>query len=207
MIIFVKIQSFINYIDNMFLKSNVIRLSAVAVFFFIFFSASSVNAQNSDQTSRRSGAFFVGGNLGLQFGTVTLVDISPMVGYFFTENWNVGVGGTYKYYRYKLLDSEYTSTYYGGRAFSQLFLKSEKVQLLNYLFLHGEYEYLNLRFNANESDAFDDTTVESYFGGVGYRAPLSSKVAFSMLLLYNFNDSANSPYENPVIRVGVSVRL
>lgn len=192
---------------NMYLINRNLRTLLLIAFFLGNFLFSDLIAQNNDEIDKRAGQFFVGGNLGLQFGTVTLIDVSPMVGYFLTQNWNVGIGGTYKYYRYKLLQSEYTSTYYGGRAFSQVYLASKKVQILNHIFIHGEYEYLNIRFNTDNAGAFEKTNLESYFGGLGYRAPISQKVSFSILLLYNFNDSAESPYENPVIRVGVTVGL
>ncbi|MGM0565987.1 MAG: hypothetical protein ACQESX_04415 [Bacteroidota bacterium] len=165
-------------------------------------------AQNKEQNDNRAGSFFVGGNLGLQFGTVTLIDVSPMAGYYFTNNWSAGIGATYKYYRYTLLDSKFVSSYYGGRAFTRYQLQSKNIDLLNYLFLHGEYELLNYRFEPQGGgNEYENTKVESYFIGGGYNAPLSNKVNAHILLLYNLNDTANSPYDNPVVRVGVSVRL
>ncbi len=165
-------------------------------------------AQNTDQNDNKAGSFFVGGNLGLQFGTVTLIDVSPMAGYYFTDNWSMGIGATYKYYRYTLLDSKFVSTYYGGRAFTRYQLKSNSIDLLNHLFLHGEYELLNFRFEPEgQGNEYENTKVESYFIGGGYNAPLSRKVNAHILLLYNLNDTADSPYDNPVIRVGVTVRL
>lgn len=166
------------------------------------------SAQNNDQIDDRTGNFFVGGNLGLQFGTVTLIDVSPMGGYYITNNWSAGIGATYKYYRYTLLDNKFVSSYYGGRAFTRYQLQSKKIDLLNNLFLHGEYELLNYRFEPQGGgNEYENSKVESYFIGGGYNAPLSRKVNVHLMLLYNLNDTANSPYENPVVRVGVSVRL
>ena len=165
-------------------------------------------AQNNDQIDNRAGSFFVGGNLGLQFGTVTLIDVSPLAGYYITNNWSAGIGATYKYYRYTLLNNKFVSTYYGGRAFTRYQLSSMNIDILNHLFLHGEYELLNYRFEPEgEENAYENTKVESYFIGGGYNAPLGRKVNAHILLLYNLNDTANSPYDNPVVRVGVSVRL
>ena len=173
----------------------------------LLFSAG-VYAQDQDQSDNRAGSFFVGGNLGLQFGTVTLVDVSPMAGYYFTKNWSAGLGLTYKYYRYTFLDNKFESSYYGGRAFTRYHLSSKSIDILNHLLLHGEYELLNFRFEPEGGgNAYENTKVESYFIGGGYNAPLSRKVNAHILILYNLNDTANSPYDNPVVRVGVSVRL
>src|SRR5687768_12934957 len=47
-----------------------------------------------------------GGNFGAQFGQVTFVDVSPLVGYRATDKLTVGIGGTYNF-----LDFRYTDQY------------------------------------------------------------------------------------------------
>jgi hypothetical protein len=49
--------------------------------------------------------------------------------------------------------------------------------------------------------------VNSFFVGGGYRQPVSNRVAIDFLLLFNLNDSYNSPYSNPIFRLGVGVGL
>ena len=49
---------------------------------------------------------FLGGNVGATFGTVTLVNISPMIGYKFTDRTIAGISLTYQYYK----DARYTPT-------------------------------------------------------------------------------------------------
>ena len=80
---------------------------------------------------------FVGGNLGLQFGTVTFADISPLVGYKFTEKITAGIGATYQYYHYKDKYYDFETNVYGGRVFA-------RYNFTDYLFAHAEYEYLNM---------------------------------------------------------------
>ena len=62
----------------------------------LFISSSSFAQKNTDSK------FYWGGNLGLMFGTYTIIDISPEVGYKVTERFHVGTGLTYTYYKYKI---------------------------------------------------------------------------------------------------------
>src|SRR5688572_2037774 len=82
---------------------------------------------------------FIGGSLGLQFGSATYIDVSPLVGYQISKKLQAGVGVTYIYYKVK--DSnynyEYETSIYGGRLFSRYYI-------LDNLFAHGEYEILNM---------------------------------------------------------------
>jgi hypothetical protein len=79
--------------------------------------------------------------------------------------------------------------------------------LLQDIFIHGEYEILNFHYkNGNTSD-LNNQKVESLFGGAGYAAPIAPRATANLLFLWNFMDDANSPYDNPIIRVGVSFGL
>ena len=140
---------------------------------------------------------YFGGNFGLQFGDQTVVDINPLVGYRLTEKLSVGVSATYIYYKftdpYHFYPS-YSTNIYGGSVFTRYYF-------LENIFAHVEGEVLNL-------DAFDINyilkriNVFSLYVGGGYRQPLGERSSLNLLLLYNLNDDRNSPYQNPIIRVG-----
>ena len=140
---------------------------------------------------------YVGGNVGFQFGTVTFAEVSPLVGYQFTEKITAGIGVTYQYYRYKDRFYELTTNVYGARVFGRYFFTS-------YLFGHVEYEYLNL-------EAFDfyptrRVDVESVLVGGGYfqRFGMGNSGIY-LMLLYNLTESAYTPYTNPILRIGVNL--
>lgn len=178
---------------NLFLK---ISLSVL-----LSFTALLVNAQDSTMIRRHPpreriiDKIFTGGNVGAQFGTVTFVEISPILGYKFTDKISAGIGATYQYYHYKDRYYDLTTDVYGGRIFGRYFFTE-------YLFGHLEYEYLNL-------EAFDfkrrRVEVESIFGGGGYVQRISNNVSIVAMILYNFTESAYTPYTNPIIRIGVNV--
>src|SRR5947208_2580282 len=67
---------------------------------------------------------FTGGSLGLQFGTYTVVEISPIIGYKVTERFTPGISITYIYSKIKDPWSGYTysTNIYGGSVFARYYL-------------------------------------------------------------------------------------
>lgn len=138
-----------------------------------------------------------GGNLGLQIGGETKIDVSPEIGYKITEDIIAGVGITYQYYRWKLYN--YSTSLYGGKIFS-------KYYFMENVFGHAEFEMLSL-----ESEVFDPQGIngdvnrfwiQSLFVGGGYKQPIGQNSAFVITVLWNLNETTTSPYSNPIIRFG-----
>jgi hypothetical protein len=139
-----------------------------------------------------SDRLFYGGNFGLMFGTITYVELSPLVGYRITERLSAGPGISYIY----LQDNMYnlSTSIYGGRLFT-------RYNITDYLFGHGEYEVLNRdSFNPLEGRV----NVTNLLLGGGYRQRLGENSFLSIMGLWNFNESAYSIYRNPIIRMGFS---
>lgn len=154
-------------------------------------------SKNSDWKDR----IFVGGNLGLQFGTITNIEVSPLVGYRITNNFSAGLGVSYIYYKVKFDNgTEFKTDIYGGRIFARRLITEQ-------FFLHGEYESLNLEFYNINDGSFNREWVSGLFLGGGYFMPISRNAGFSAMALYNvIYDDLKSPYNSPwVIRVGFSV--
>jgi hypothetical protein len=143
---------------------------------------------------------YVGGNLGLQFGNETYIDISPLVGYKFTEKITAGAGVTYIYYRYKSSYINYNTNIYGGRVFGRYFF-------IPSLFAHAEVELLNMElFNTNKNEYYRKNILSPFVGG-GYIQRIGNNSGIYLMLLYNLNDSAESPYSNPIVRIGFNIGL
>jgi len=167
------------------------------------------------QDEKESRIFF-GGGLGLQFGDVTLIDVSPMVGYRFTDKLAAGVTLTYKYYKVRnyyayylnLPSDDLKSNIYGGSLFTRYFLFEN-------LFAQAEYEYLLYSYDAYEQNIggsgylkkAETIDLPSFFLGGGYRQPIGGRTFFTITVLYNFSESPYSPYSNPIIRAGISVGM
>jgi hypothetical protein len=182
-------------------------LRRLNIFFFLTLFSFSVTSSAQDSTMIRKHQLrqkfmdrvFVGGNVGFQFGTVTFAEVSPLIGYRITEKISAGIGATYQYYRYKDPTYQLETNVYGGRVFGRYFFT-------DYLFAHAEYEYLNL-------EAFDfyprrRVDVESLLVGGGYFQRIDgSHSGIYVMLLYNLTESAYTPYNNPIVRIGVNLGL
>jgi len=171
----------------------------------------------------------VGGNVGLQFGSVTGITISPEVRIRAIDHLYFGIGFIYQYLRYKNYywdkpNNEYIdfqSNVFGGRIYSRYYLRSLFNNALGNIFAHVEYEYLfySVPFSYDPNGTIFDpnwnpfspgkTSIEvnSFFVGAGYSQPVGGRTFIDFLILFNLNDSYNSPYTNPIFRLGVGVGL
>ncbi len=188
-------------------------LSSILVLLLLSFfnpKISSAQSHIEQNKPRFTDRLVYGGGLGLQFGTLTLVDISPVVGYRVTERLETGLGFTYKYYRYKNYWYDYTT----GQGYD---LKSNitggsiyvRYHFLENVFAHAEFEQLHYRFtdyyntgSGVQSDK-QDANISSVFIGGGYRQRISQGSYFFIMGLWNLTEDSMSPYSNPVLRMGV----
>ena len=146
---------------------------------------------------------FISPDIGLQFGTVTVVNISPKVGYRITEKFAAGLGATYIYLndkRYKSLGYTLETNIYGGSVFTQY-------QLFEPVRIYAEYELLNLETFDAKSFKTKREYLPSLFAGGGYSQSIGQNSSFIIMLLYNLLDGPKSIYDNPVIRIGFNIGL
>jgi len=157
---------------------------------------------------------YFGGNLGLQFGTITDIMLSPMVGYRITPRLSAGLGFTYEYYEDRRWTPKYTTHLYGPRAFARYLAIASFSNILpiNYnggIFFHGEYEALNMDQNyfgnyqppQGENSRF---WMNSWLLGLGLRQPISATGSINFLVLFYLGDDTNTPYSNPIFRIEFS---
>ncbi len=148
-------------------------------------------------------SFFTGGGLGLQFGTVTMVDISPQFGYYIFENMSVGAGLTYQYVSDRSYSPAATMNVIGGRAFTRLYLP-----FFNSIFAHGEYEYMTYNTNVFSTTGEKQwVNLSNILAGIGYRQKIYGRSSITLMILWNFNESQYDLYSNPIIRAGVDIGL
>lgn len=173
----------------------------------------------------------VGGNLGFQIGNITGIMVAPEVSVRTVENFYVGTRLIYQYFYYKdyFYDYDtreylsYQSNVFGGALFARYYLNGLFDNFLGNLFGHIEYEYLSYQrpfvqsysASAHIIDPYgyyyekgrSIVEINSFFVGGGFRQPVGNRVSMDILVLFNLNDTYNSPYSNPIIRFGVGVGL
>ena len=128
---------------------------------------------------------YFGGSLGLQLGTVTLIDLSPLAGVMLSPKFSTGLGATYQYYEDNRFQGAAGSSF-GGRAFA-------RYNLLPNIFAYSDAQ-----------DKFQRTWTEAFFIGAGYFTPFGARGGANFTFLYNLRHSNRQAYysEPYLIRVG-----
>lgn len=139
---------------------------------------------------------YYGGNFGMSFGTITFIDVSPLVGAMITNRLSGGIGGTYQYFNDRRFIGG-NSSLYGGRLFT-------RYNVFPNVFAHAEYENLNFDLYNPRSDRFERAWVPGFLIGGGYFTPFGERGGANFTFLYNLlYDVRRSPYNEPfVIRFG-----
>lgn len=147
-----------------------------------------------------------GGNLGLQFGTYTYIDVSPMVGVVIYKGLQAGVGVTYQYLRVADSGARFESHTYGGRVYGRYIIWKG-------IMAHAEFEMLNLDcydrglYATSGQVRLQREWVPGALVGGGYYQSIGQRFGTSILLLFNLLQSDCTPYANPVFRMGFGFRL
>ncbi len=151
--------------------------------------------------------FYLGGSGGLSFGSVTYVEVAPLVGYRITDRLSIGINPKYTYIHFKpvysngYLTQDYETHIWGGSFFARYFI-------LDNVFLSGEYELNNYEalvvlpyFAGYEARRI---TVGSLLLGGGYFQRFGNGGSgLSIQVLYDVLQNPYSPYYGiPVIRAG-----
>ena len=141
--------------------------------------------------------------IGVSYGEVEYFEVSPIVGYRFSENFGAGLGLLYRYRKDTRSGNGVSSADYGGNVFARYYLFSG-------LFTQAEYDYTSYEYVADQhTGATDRAAHESFLLGAGYNTALGHGAGVYIVALYDFNYSDADPYRlynSPLqFRIGVSV--
>jgi len=145
-----------------------------------------------------------GGDFGLGFSNYgSNILISPQAGYRITPAWEFGARLTYNYYSYNQPGLKFSTNNYGGGFYTSY-------EIFRGLFAHVENEILS--YEQVRLDNLGNTTrerkiIHSVFVGGGYRQYFSSRGFASITILYNLNETLDTPYSNPLFRIGFGFGL
>lgn len=140
-----------------------------------------------------------GGNFSLQFGSYTVIGISPQVGYDFSKYFTAGAGLGYTYFKDKAYDYKWSSSYLSFDLFGRFYPT-------NFLVLSVQPEisrmWQNITYYRDEKIS-ESAFVPSFLVGGGLR--LGGMIA---MIQYDVVQDKNSPYGNNLFySVGYTFRF
>jgi len=158
---------------------------------------------DTQTTGSSGGNLFYGGYVGLAFGSVQYIELSPLIGYRFSPQFGAGVGLLYRNRKDTRYSYDVSATDYGANLFARYYLGSG-------VFAQAEYDYTNYEYVSNSvTGATVHQPYSAFLAGVGFNTAVGRGAGVYALVLYDFNYSGsnvNQPYSSPVqFRVGVSV--
>ena len=163
-------------------------------------SLQTISCQDFEWGSGHAGMAFTGGGLQLSFGSVTYIEVSPMLGYHVNDLLAFGIGGSYAY----LNDNYYkvSMPFYSGRFFGELNISPE-------FFVHAEYEMMFYEDKFSSLTTGNGwVTLENIWIGAGYKQALSENISLYGLILYNANNPpVYTPFENLTYRAGIEINF
>ena len=181
---------------------------SISVIILLFVSYSSVYGQRrKEEPPPLRERLFYGGNLGLQFGTITDIQIAPIIGLWLLPRVAVAVGPNFRFYK----DRYDQTNIYGGKTYLQFVVFKNINSVIPIgantgIFLHFEDELLSLEssFWKNSPVTSDRFYINTLLGGGGVSQQIGRRSSLNIMVLWALNDSGYSIYSNPEIRISFS---
>jgi hypothetical protein len=170
----------------------------------IFLSFPVISGQkNKEETPPLKERLFFGGNFGLQFGTITDIQVSPIIGLWLLPRLAVAVGPDYRYYR----DRYDRTNIYGGKGYLQFVVIKNinsviPVGVNTGIFLQVENDFLSLEssFWKNPPVTSNRFIINTVLAGGGISQQIGMRSSLNIMVLWALNDSGYGIYGNPEIR-------
>jgi hypothetical protein len=148
---------------------------------------------------------FYGGSFGLMFGSITDIQVSPVIGFWVLPRIAVAAGPTYRYYK----DQIDKTALYGGRAYLQLVVIQDLSSVVPIgshtgIFLHIEDELLSLKtsFWKNPPPYLTDRFyVNTVLAGAGISQQMGKRASLNFMVLWPLNDSSYGIYNKPELKI------
>ncbi len=190
-----------NYYPGLFRRYT----SIITVILLLFISFPKVSGQKirEEPPPLRERIFF-GGNFGLQFGTITDIQVSPVIGLWVLPRVAIAVGPDYRFYK----DSFNRTNIYGAKGYLQFVVIQDISSFLPVgghtgIFLHCEDEILSLESSFWKYPPYDSKrfAINTVLAGGGISQQLGRRSSLNLLVLWALNESEYGVYGKPEIRV------
>jgi hypothetical protein len=171
------------------------RISKVIT--FSIFMVLSMNLMSQD-FNKFTDKLYWGGNFGLSFGTYTYIQIAPVVSYAVNDNFYVGTGMDYTYF--KDSRNSFLNTYEGSIWAPKVFAR----YFVGDFFGHVEFQQIYYKNVYNIVNPNEMVSESHYYAGGGYRSWVGNNSFMFVMLLFDLERSDFYFGDNPLIQIGFS---
>jgi hypothetical protein len=172
---------------------------------FVSFSSSFGQKRGKDTPPLKERLFF-GGNFGLQFGTITDIQLSPVVGVWLLPRLAVAAGPDFRFYK----DPDNRTNIFGGSTYLQYHFIKDLNSILAAgihlgFFLHIEDELLSLESSFWKDPPYtsDRFYVNTLLAGGGISQPMGIRSSLDIMFLWALNEPSYGIYGNPEVRISL----
>lgn len=180
------------------------RIVATGLMIMVLMGEASGQNSRGEAPPLRDRIFFTG-NMGLQFGTYTNIQLAPAVGIWVLPRLAVAAGPTYQFFK----DPFGKTDIWGPRAYTQFLVVRDINNLIPVgmnigIYSHLEYEGLSLRRDYWWQNYYAEGRffVHSALAGFGISQQVGPRSAITLTFLWELTESEYSLYSNPEIRIG-----
>jgi len=188
-------------------KKNI--LITIIILFPSLICIKASNLNDSIASKKFKDKIYFGGNISLMFGSVTLIELAPIIGYYILPELSTGIGFLFQYYREKqyTISQPFTSYIYGGRTFIKYSIIKDLQSYLPIknqmgIVAYTEYEALNVDWTLTILQHRPRYWIHNFYIGGGIEQYMGKRARLTILFLYNLLETSNSPYTNPQLRIG-----
>ncbi len=174
---------------------------------FIIIAWIGITASGQDTSGERpplSERLFFGGSFGLQFGTITNIEASPVIGLWVLPRVAVAAGPSYQYYK----DPVDGTSIFGGKAYLQITLIQDLNNIIPIginmgIFVQSEYQGLSLErsFWSLIPEGNNRIYMGTFLAGAGISQPIGRRSSMNFTVLWALTDTEYQVYDSPEIRV------
>ena len=147
---------------------------------------------------------FYGGSFGLQFGSITDIEVSPVIGLWVLPRLAIAAGPDYRFYK----DPFSRTAIYGGSSYLQFVVIQDINSIIplgshTAIFLHAENELLSLKSSFWKDPPYnsDRFFVNTVLAGGGISQMIGRRSSLDFMVLWALNASQYNLYSNPEIRI------
>jgi hypothetical protein len=175
---------------------------ATVVLLLIAVHAASAQKIRSETPPLKERLFF-GGSFGLQIGTITDIELSPIIGLWVLPRLAVAVGPDYRFYK----DPYGRTDIYGGKSYTEFYIIRNINSLIPIglnlgIFIHFEDQFLSLDSEFWQIPVSDKRyNINTLLAGAGISQPIGMRSSINMMVLWALNESEYDIYSSPEFRV------